>query len=256
MKAIKLLLILYAGILLHCSNEFPRIHYTPKEDTNSGVDLCKEKEREGSIDEGYYCNPQDGEVRIDECKKKNVSYDINEEFCDVRDGQVYKYKLIGTQIWMAQNLNYTIRGYGETCYQEELKNCEIYGMLYNFETAMKACPPGWHLSTDDEWLILTEYVKSANPGLKLPSYFLKADDGWYNNDNGDNTYGFSALPGGYYAGQGDAFNDVEKRGSWWMANNLNDEISYYIYYNGQMGKENPFGKGYYRSVRCVKNQDY
>jgi uncharacterized protein (TIGR02145 family) len=245
MKAIKLLLILYAGILLHCSNEFPRIHYTPKEDTGgSGIDLCKEKEREGLIDEGYYCDPRDGKVYENKCKNNNVE---NDNFCDVRDGKVYKFRDIGTQTWMAQNLNYDTERTNSRCYDNIDENCEEYGRLYEWDVALKVCPPGWHLPSTDEWLILENNVNF----IYTVEQALKTKEGWDNNGNGEDYYGFSALPGGYCI-----INtcDQSKRiGRWWTSNELDNSNAFYyqLSYNGKI--RGALLKEYFYSVRCVKD---
>jgi hypothetical protein len=50
---------------------------------------------------------------------------------------------------MAENLSYGAEG--SKCYDKKLKNCKKYGRLYDWETAIKACPAGWHLPSNDEW---------------------------------------------------------------------------------------------------------
>jgi uncharacterized protein (TIGR02145 family) len=70
-------------------------------------------------------------------------------------------------------------------------NFKMFGVLYNWPAAMKACPAGWHLPTSDlEWDVLTNLF-APQPGKKLKSVTVWADHG-----GGDNSSGFSALPGG------------------------------------------------------------
>ncbi|MDD4178128.1 MAG: FISUMP domain-containing protein, partial [Bacteroidales bacterium] len=37
-------------------------------------------------------------------------------------------------------------------------NYQTYGVLYNWPAALTACPQGWHLPSDNEWTILTDYL--------------------------------------------------------------------------------------------------
>jgi len=115
-------------------------------------------------------------------------------FTDTRDKKTYKTVKIGEQTWMAENLNYSQRS---KCYDNKPANCDKYGRLYDWNTATEVCPKGWHLPNDVEWEILTATVGGKETAGKL----LKAASGWDNNDNGSDSYGFSALSGGY----GDAF---------------------------------------------------
>ena len=152
---------------------------------------------------------------------------------DDRDEHEYKTVVIGTQTWMAENLNYyvpfcgmPVNGIGENCagftehtessvcvlpnhqyaVQENNEYCDKYGRAYTWAAAMEACPDGWHLPSDDDWKILINYVNGDKTGIYIAANNigagpkLKAKEGWDNNPkypNGTDNYGFSALPGGY-----------------------------------------------------------
>ena len=145
-------------------------------------------------------------------------------FEDSRDGKKYKTTKIGEQVWMAENLNYWT-GSSE-CYDNNSKNCDQYGRLYDFKTALKVCPAGWHLPSEEEWRSLEKFIghmegfvlKSANWGeISQDTYssclkekrsqmdFLDACHeckGYesaekYGYEEGLGAYGFSVLPGGF-----------------------------------------------------------
>ena len=131
-------------------------------------------------------------------------------FTDKRDGKVYRIVQIGSQVWFAENLNYAAKG--SKCYDNKAANCAKYGRLYDWATALKACPAGYHLPTDKEWTALEDYAGGEkNAGKKL-----KSKAGWNNNGNGTDDYGWSALPGGGGLDDG-SFKDASNAGSWWSA---------------------------------------
>jgi uncharacterized repeat protein (TIGR02543 family) len=67
-------------------------------------------------------------------------------------GQAYRTVVIGGKTWVAENLNYdTANNVGSWCYDYSPDSCGKYGRLYNWNTAMAACPAGWHLPTREEW---------------------------------------------------------------------------------------------------------
>ncbi|MBC8315918.1 MAG: PEGA domain-containing protein [Bacteroidetes bacterium] len=121
------------------------------------------------------------------------------KFTDVRDGEKYEYVIIGNQTWMAENLFYYTPN--SFCYDNKISNCRIYGRLYSQEDAMKACPKGWHLPSDEEWTILIEFLGGKDiSGGKLkeaePSQWKPPNTG------ATNSSGFSALPGGERSNKG------------------------------------------------------
>jgi len=173
-------------------------------------------------------------------------------FTDRRDKQTYKTVKIGKQTWMAQNLYYQTKS-GSWCYEDKADNCKKYGKLYDWNTANKACPSGWHLPSPLEWRDLAVAVGDVDVQGKS----LKAKTGWNWNDeanadgNGTDDYGFSALPGGNRAPDG-KFNDIGTFGSWWST-----QLGWSLAYNrniiyggfGYFGNSNGMKYGY--SVRCV-----
>ena len=153
-------------------------------------------------------------ILICSCEKNEVPSAEEQEspygqFTDNRDGKTYKTVNIGTQIWMAENLNYETSD-GSWFYDSIPYNASTYGRLYNWETANNACPSGWHLPSDDEWKQLEMTIgmsqsdaddinwRGTDEGTKL-----KAVSGWSRNGNGTDEYGFTALPGGYLSSSND-----------------------------------------------------
>jgi uncharacterized protein (TIGR02145 family) len=173
--------------------------------------------------------------------------------------QTYKTVKIGTQTWMAENLNYDVKG--SKCYDNKPDNCAKYGRLYNWETAMKICPKGWHLPSNAEWDKLYRFV-DGNGGIasKRPydsptaGKYLKASSGWNIKGNGTDNYGFSALPGGS-GNSGGSFSLVGYDGRWWSASMGNSGNAYYrtMSYSNERTYWYSIFKSFLFSVRCVKD---
>jgi len=177
----------------------------------------------------------------------NKNYLQKGSFTDSRDGKKYGTVKIGTQTWLTENLSYDANN--SKCYSNDQANCQKYGRLYNWETALNVCPKNWHLPSDAEWQTLVDFVGADIAGKKL-----KARNGWENNGNGTDIYGFSALPGGYGNSNGD-FRGVGIRGYWWSSTEHNASIAYirYMGYNYADVDRDDDDKTILFSVRCVQD---
>jgi uncharacterized protein (TIGR02145 family) len=169
---------------------------------------------------------------------------------DKRDGKKYKTVIINNQTWMAENLNYNASS--SKCYYNESANCTKYGRLYDWKTAIKACPSGWHLPTRKEWNELDDY---ADMYLDGAGTHFKATSGW-DKHNGTDDFGFSALPGG--SGLSIGFlklGDVGYDGRWWSASEYNsyDAYSRSMDYHKDRAYWYYGGKDYLYSVRCLRD---
>jgi uncharacterized protein (TIGR02145 family) len=162
-------------------------------------------------------------------------------------GQTYKTVKIGNQTWMAENLNSNAEG--SKCYGDNPANCNTYGRLYDWETALTVCPSGWHLPTQEDYATLIATVGgNATAGTKL-----KTTSGW-DNGNGTDDYGFSALPGGNFEGD-QGFNTAGQRGYWWGASEYDEDIAYGFSIRGNENSAagNEREKTRFFSVRCLKD---
>jgi len=174
------------------------------------------------------------------------------DFIDPRDGKVYKIVEIGSQIWMAQNLAYNV--IGSKCYENKRTNGKTYGRLYDWETAMSVCPPGWHLPSKKEWNILVNFAG----GAKIAGKKIKAKTGWNDyrgiSGNGTDDFGFNALPGGYCNSNfhDDEFYKMGEDENWWSSSRT--MVCLGINYKHECTGWFPASDGScFLSVRCIKN---
>ena len=162
----------------------------------------------------------------------------------------YKTANIGGVVWMAENLN--IETDGSYCYNDVPDNCSIYGRLYTYEAAQTACPDGWHLATADEWDFLNNTVGTNSSA----SYYLKSTAGWWTDvGNGNDAYGFTALPGGIRNIDG-VYSDLTLAGYFWAEASIDgNSASYELHYNtSNLAKQTKISEETAMSVRCVYDE--
>lgn len=186
------------------------------------------------------------------------------------DGNSYPTVQIGTQLWMAANLKTTRYQDGSAIpnvtdeamwsllttgawvnYANDSTYDAIYGKLYNWyavEDNRNLCPTGWHVPSDAEWTILSDFL-GADVGHKM-----KSNPGWVNNGNGSNASGFTGLPSGYRS-IGGIYSYAGKLGYFWSSPVANAGLAWFRLlmddFNGLLrdytGKRTGF------PVRCLRN---
>lgn len=201
------------------------------------------------------------------------------------DGNIYNQVTIGTQTWLKENLKVTHYRNGDVIANvtdntawstqnsgayswynnDEATNKPLYGALYNYYTTVdnrNLCPTGWHVATDTEWKTMEIYLgmtqaqadavgtRGTDQGAQL-----KSTTGWYSNNYGTNTSGFSALPGGFRESSG-VFSNVSYYGCWWSASLYGTSYAWYRSMNYNQGgvSHNSNPKTHGLSVRCLQGE--
>ncbi len=192
------------------------------------------------------------------------------------EGNVYKTITIGTQEWMAENLKTRYYGNGEVI--PSAANCcshyydfdESYscphGMTYSWYVctdSRQLCPVGWHVPSDAEWTILTDFLggnEIAGGRMKSIGNLTDSSGFWLTpNEGASNSSGFSALPSGAFShnmnGGFMEFLSINNYGYYWSSTSINAESSYYrvLTYNSQSIIRNYYSKLSEYSVRCVRD---
>ena len=211
-----------------------------------------------------------------------IEYDT---IIDSRDGKVYKTVKIGEQTWMAENLNYDPGqgGSGDAkyewswCYDNEPKNCDVAGRLYTWAAAIDSikmandaddprncgmgkgsfgctfwtavqgiCPDGWHLPSTREW-------NNLNASIGVTGEELKSQTGWYNDGDGTNVTGFSAIPAGWY--RNGVFGNAGIITYFWGSyGSYDDEAEYMRLFSHSSREVYYLEKDHGFSVRCLKDE--
>ena len=170
------------------------------------------------------------------------------QLTDERDGKTYKTVKIGEQEWMAENLAFKPSSGNYWAYDDDISNVEIYGYLYDWETAQNVCPVGWHLPSDDEWTILTNFLG----GNKVAIVKMKSNSGWKHGVSGTNESGFNGLAAGAVIKKG--YLTVGYGTLWWSSSEKNKGLSWCRLISDNDKKirgKSRKDDGY--SVRCIKD---
>ena len=243
--------------------------------TQSG-DITIELEIGGSWKSMTKTPPAGGFVRG---KKYNIAV-----LHDSRDGNLYSYKTIGTQVWMTKNLAYLpavsppnvwsntepyyyVYGYSGTVVSEAkaTTNYSTYGVLYNWIVAMNGaassssspsgvqgvCPDGWHLPSEAEWTTLINYLGISVAGGKMKE---AGTTHWLSPNTGaTNESGFTGLPGGYKHNNS-TFYYLGTSGNWWTTYGIPSLYdASYISLHKDVSSADIYSTDYQcgHSVRCV-----
>jgi uncharacterized protein (TIGR02145 family) len=215
-------------------------------------------------------------ILTNSCKKDTqTQHDKPSTITDV-DGNIYLTVIIGTQVWMNENLKTTKYRNGDLigtttpatkdisgestpeyqwAYDGNESNAATYGRLYTWYVitdSRNVCPTGWHVPTDTEWTTLATFLGN-NAGGKLKE---TGTTHWTTpNEGATNETGFTALPSGWRP-SGGVFLDFGTFCGWWTSTEsstgypLNWDASYKDGNVNNEGDDKKSGIG----VRCLKDQ--
>ena len=199
---------------------------------------------------------------------------ITFQFTGCRDSENHTYSTVqvGTQLWMAQNLNMGARIQDTTneadngliekhCYENKESNCDIYGGLYqwgemmNYDTTPGAhgiCPAGWHIPADSEWTTLNTYLGGESIAAGKMKETGSGHWAWPNTA-ATNESGFTALPGGYSYYSGTLF--ITDYATFWSSSEAGTTNAWYrlLQFNYEYITRRSYTKANGYSVRCLKN---
>ena len=204
---------------------------------------------------------------------------------DNRDGRDYRTVQIGSQCWMAENLNIGTMVNGSNnqtnqgniqkyCYNNDASNCTTYGGLYQWRAAMQfvttagtqgICPSGWHIPTDNEYKTLEMQLgisssqanqtgwRGTDEGSKLAGNEPLWNDGNLDSDANFGISGFTGLPGGIRFTSG-SFNYLTHITYFWSSseNGTNAWYRHLKYNNTKVLRQNHH-KAYGFNVRCLRD---
>jgi len=182
----------------------------------------------------------------------NINGQQKGTFTDSRDKTTYSWMQIGKQAWMTGILKYKTTE-GSWAYNNDTANVINYGRLYDWNTASKSCPKGWHLPTDAEWGKLIATLGGEDlTGIKLQE--LDSIHGNFPSTGSGNTKTFSGLLGGIRHSDG-SFAGLGLWGGCWSATLNNTDATNYLFAQGSKSiSKSTNDKASAFSVKCVRNK--
>jgi uncharacterized protein (TIGR02145 family) len=197
-----------------------------------------------------------------------------------QEGNEYKTIVIGTQEWMAENLNTGIYRNGEViptglsnnAWQNTTAGSWSYydndssfscpnGKLYNWfacADSAQLCPTGWHVPSDADWTTLTDYLGGLNVAgakMKMVGNLSQGNGLWTSPNLGaTNSSGFSGTPAGYRYMLGSS-NYIGNGGLYWSSTEFGavEAQMRFLNYNLASAGRDQYNKHYGFAVRCVKD---
>lgn len=168
-------------------------------------------------------------------------------------GHSYPSKDFNGKLWMTKNLSETVDSTGQsiTYYipNNDTSKINDYGLLYDYETACKVCPAGWHLPTADEWNELINYVgEHSSNQLKDSSFWIPA------NEHFSNSSGFSIRPAGY-GNTGEFENRFGTHAIFWSSTRIDSHFArgFVLGASADSIRSAPQHPTYAFSIRCIRN---
>ena len=189
-------------------------------------------------------------------------YEVTTSFTDARDGLVYYASSLSSGGWMIQNLAWTGAGYP---YADAEAISYISGRFYNWDEATTACPTGWKLPSDADFVALAgagatgETIPGAAGVLKGDVSFNGSALWPYQNNKitlTNDTF-FTALPWGYLtvsAGKR-SYMDFGETAVFWTADSVDSETALARYMkldSNDILVQAMDKKSFRASVRCIK----
>jgi uncharacterized protein (TIGR02145 family) len=178
-----------------------------------------------------------------------LNLSAQDKFTDPRDGISYKTVSVAGATWMAENLKYIVPQSDAYYFDNDPNNVPAYGILYEWKSAIKACPDGWHLPSGSEFQVLVNNID--------------IDEAWEKTGSGPVSFDIKLAGMQDYEG---TFTEMDESAYFWTSTEYNESEAEYFSYmvlnshpvidisrKSDMPDIHGSEKVNKYSVRCVKN---